>query len=146
MYWYLHDFSNVGIPLGSEVEFLSDEVKYFTYDDMNMFYAGLYLALNGEYDDIEDESICPFTGLVADIFDMWTGDNTEDKNYYNWHPIGECYKISQEFDSNLGQAIQYIYRSGSPEGITKHENTVEDLQKAINFIQYEIERITNNEN
>lgn len=60
--------------------------------------------------------------------------------YYTWHPVAECYQISQEFNSNLGQAIQYIYRSGCP-GFTKSEDTTEDLLKAIRFLEFEVERL-----
>ena len=64
----------------------------------------------------------------------------QEVGYYSWHPQGECIKFSQEFSGNLAQAIQYIYRSGCP-GATKFLDTREDLQKAIDFLQYEIERI-----
>ena len=60
--------------------------------------------------------------------------------YYTWHPIAPAYKISQEFDGNLAQAIQYIYRSGCP-GNTKHVDITEDLRKAIRFLEFEIERL-----
>ena len=73
---------------------------------------------------------------------------TNKPNYYTWHPAIECLKVSQQFSSNLGQSIQYIWRSETlnTKAITKGKTTAEiidDLEKARNFIGYEIERIKN---
>lgn len=49
--------------------------------------------------------------------------------------------------SNLGQAIQYIWRSNTlktTKGQSKAE-VIADLNKAIDFIKYEIERLESNE-
>lgn len=67
-------------------------------------------------------------------------------HYYKWHPVTECVKISQEFCSNLGQALQYIWRSETlnPNAVTKGqtiEDIIKDLEKAQNFIGYEIDRL-----
>lgn len=64
-------------------------------------------------------------------------------NYYTWHPAIECVKVTQHFMSNPGQAIQYIWRSCNPvatKGMTKEER-IKDLQKAIDFLKFEQERI-----
>jgi hypothetical protein len=69
----------------------------------------------------------------------------EHPNYYTWHPVIECYKVTQHFLGNLAQAIQYIWRCGNPtamKGVTKEER-IKDLRKAIQFIEFEIERISN---
>lgn len=65
-------------------------------------------------------------------------------NYYTWHPAIECYKVTQHFMSNLGQAIQYIWRSGNPEATKgqSKEELIQDLRKAIRFIEFEIERLS----
>ena len=81
-------------------------------DDSDMFKYAVWQAMQGEFDS--------------------------PKNYYNWHPEIECYKVSQHFPGNLAQAIQYIWRSGGP--VVK-DNVKQDLEKAIDFIQYEIERL-----
>lgn len=67
-------------------------------------------------------------------------------HYYKWHSVSECVKISQEFCSNLGQALQYIWRSETtnPNAVTKGKTineVIDDLQKAQNFIGYEIDRL-----
>lgn len=64
-------------------------------------------------------------------------------HYYKWHPVSECIKISEQFPSNLGQAMQYIWRA-NVEKVTKgqtKEQVIEDLYKAIDMLKFEIERI-----
>lgn len=57
--------------------------------------------------------------------------------HYCWHPVCECIKITQEFNLLKGTAIKYIWRA-------EHKGSqVEDLRKAINCLEMEIERITN---
>lgn len=68
-------------------------------------------------------------------------------NYYTWHSKVSCKEVSQEFMSNLGQAIQYLWRSNTLK-TTKGQSKVEviaDLNKAIDFIKFEIERLENSE-
>ena len=67
-------------------------------------------------------------------------------SYYTWHPAIECIKVSQEFCSNLGQAIQYIWRSETTNqnAVTKGdtpEEIIKDLEKAKMFIDFEIARL-----
>lgn len=99
-----------------------------------------------------DECICHSCyvngeGLDDALFNYWksqqTVKETNKPNYYTWHPEIECYKVTQYFKGNLAQAIQYIWRVGNPEA-TKHQSTaglIEDLQKAQNFIEFEISRL-----
>jgi hypothetical protein len=55
--------------------------------------------------------------------------------HYNKHPSGvECIQIVEYMNFNLGSAIKYIWRhnlKGTP---------VQDLEKAIWYLQREIER------
>lgn len=58
--------------------------------------------------------------------------------YYTWHPAApECYKVAQEFTYNLGNALTYIWRAGRKPG----NSAVKDLQKAIDHLRFEIERL-----
>ena len=58
--------------------------------------------------------------------------------YYNNHPSGiECIEIVRHHNFNVGNAIKYLWRCG-----LKDDNpAVQDLQKAIFYIQDEINRI-----
>lgn len=58
-------------------------------------------------------------------------------DHYKNHPSGiECIEISEHFNSNMGQALQYIWRADSRKGI-------EDLKKAQWYITREIQRREN---
>lgn len=59
------------------------------------------------------------------------------QDYYGWHPTGvECKDIAEHFNFNLGMAIKYIWRAGR-----KTNSSIEDLQKAITCLEFEIEKI-----
>lgn len=63
--------------------------------------------------------------------------NVDHPKHYNAHPSGvECIEIVEWFGFNLGNAIKYIWRAG-----LKSNNTVEDLEKALWYLQREIQRI-----
>lgn len=63
--------------------------------------------------------------------------NVNHTSHYNQHPAGiECIDVVEEFNFNLGNAIKYIWRAGLKSGKTY----VEDLQKAVWYINREIER------
>jgi hypothetical protein len=56
--------------------------------------------------------------------------------HYTGHPSGvECIDITEHFGFSLGNAIKYIWRAG-----LKSDSAVEDLEKAVWYIQREIKR------
>lgn len=62
--------------------------------------------------------------------------NVNHPKHYNNHPSGiECIDIVRHENFNCGSAIKYIWRRG------EKNNEIEDLQKAIWYLQDEIERI-----
>lgn len=57
-------------------------------------------------------------------------------SHYTNHPSGiECITITRHMNFNLGNALKYIWRC-SLKG-----NTVQDLEKAVFYLQDEIQRI-----
>ncbi|MEM7196699.1 MAG: hypothetical protein AAF402_17370 [Pseudomonadota bacterium] len=55
--------------------------------------------------------------------------------HYKWHPTGiQCRDVVEHFPANLASAIEYIWRCDY-----KHDDPIEDLEKAIAKIQREIE-------
>ena len=48
---------------------------------------------------------------------------------------------AQNLNFNLGNVVKYVCRAGKKKG----ENVLSDLEKAQNYINYEIERIKNEE-
>lgn len=64
-------------------------------------------------------------------------DNVNSPAHYNKFPV-EVIQISRHLMSNRGQAVQYICRAGNKAGVSE----VEDLKKAIWFLEDEIQRLT----
>jgi len=59
-------------------------------------------------------------------------------SHYTSHPSGvECIDIIEHHSLCLGNAIKYLWRAG----LKNKETLIEDLQKAIWYIEREIERI-----
>ena len=72
-------------------------------------------------------------------------DSVNHPEHYNSHPSGiECIEIARHHNFNIGNTIKYIWRAGlkSEEGMEDTDKQVEDLNKAIWYIQDEIKRIT----
>lgn len=64
-------------------------------------------------------------------------DSVNHPKHYTSHPSGvECIQITEHHNFCIGNAIKYIWRAG-----LKGESEVEDLQKAIWYINREIQRI-----
>lgn len=67
--------------------------------------------------------------------------NVQHPKHYNQHPSGiECITIVRWLNFNLGNAVKYIWRAG-----LKSNNAIEDLEKAIFYINDEIARIRETE-
>lgn len=67
------------------------------------------------------------------------GDAVEHPPHYTSHPSGiECIQITEHMSFCLGNAVKYVWRA-SLKG-----NEVQDLKKAIWYLQREIERIERN--
>jgi Ribonuclease G/E len=63
-------------------------------------------------------------------------DNVNKPKHYRMHPSGiECIQITEHMKFNLGNAMKYIWRSDLKDA------KVEDLQKAIWYLNREINRI-----
>ena len=61
-------------------------------------------------------------------------DNVDHPKHYNAHPSGvECITIVEHMNFNIGNAIKYLWRAD-------HKNGIEDLRKALWYVQREIDR------
>lgn len=66
-----------------------------------------------------------------------TGDPVNHPSHYTSDPSGiECIQISENWSFCLGNALKYLWRNGKKDADTD----IQDLQKAIWYIQREIER------
>lgn len=91
---------------------------------------------------------CPVEDMVEDNGNKCTTKEPSDRvnhpSYYQ-DPSGvECIDIVRHRDFNIGSAIKYLWRAGlkKEEGISAVDKQVEDLKKAIFYINDEIKLIT----
>ena len=72
-----------------------------------------------------------------------TGDNHDPVSFpdhYRQHPSGiECIDITKHMSFTVGNAIKYLWRAG----LKDSDATVQDLQKAVWYINDEIKRLEN---
>lgn len=71
-------------------------------------------------------------------------ENVENPKHYTSHPSGvECIEITQHYDFCIGNAIKYLWRAGikTEEGYSGKEKEIEDLQKAVWYINHKIEML-----
>ena len=67
-------------------------------------------------------------------------DNVNHPKHYTSDPSGiECIEISENWSFCLGNALKYIWRSGKKDA----EAEIQDLQKAVWYINDEIKRLEN---
>ena len=70
-------------------------------------------------------------------------DNVESPKHYTSHPSGvECIEIAKHHNFCTGSAIKYIWRCG----IKNQDTEIEDLEKAVRFLNFEIKRLKAKEN
>lgn len=61
--------------------------------------------------------------------------------HYNQLPNGiECWDVNEHFPTNVGNAIKYLWRAGIKPG----QETVKDLEKAIQYTKRQISLIEGN--
>lgn len=66
-------------------------------------------------------------------------------NYYIGNNGYEARKVVSGFDLsyNVGTAVTYLLRAGkkTEQGMSNNDKHIEDLQKAINHLEFEIEKL-----
>ena len=75
-------------------------------------------------------------------------ENVSHPSHYTWlkDKCGiEVIDITRHMDFNLGNSIKYILRSGhkKEEGYTNKQKTIEDLKKAVWYLNDEIKLLSN---
>ena len=69
--------------------------------------------------------------------------------HYNSHPSGvECIDIIRHYCYDIGAAIKYLWRAGlkTEEGMTDRDKEIEDLRKAIWYINDRIRQLQTESN
>ena len=82
---------------------------------------------------LSDDAACQ-RGVA--VFVKAVKDNVNHPPHYTKHPSGvECIAVTEHMNFNIGNAVKYLWRAG------EKGNLVEDLQKAVWYINREIERV-----
>lgn len=72
------------------------------------------------------------------LVDNSESDPVRAPSHYRKHPSGvECIDVIQWFTLNIGSAMKYLWRAGLKDG----NPTIQDLRKAIQYIEFEIKRL-----
>ena len=74
---------------------------------------------------------------MKEIADKYVDKNTPSHYQGSIQPIDLI--NAQNLNFNLGNVVKYVCRAGKKQG----ENVLSDLEKAKNYINYEIERLKN---
>ena len=81
---------------------------------------------------------------MADIVESY--DNVNHPKHYTSHPSGvECIEIARYYPYSIGCAIKYLWRAGlkTDTSLSDKEKTIEDLEKAIWYINDRIKQLKN---
>lgn len=73
-------------------------------------------------------------------------DKVNHPKHYTSHPSGvECIQITEHYNFCVGNAIKYVWRCGlkQEEGLDPAEKQIQDLKKAVWYIQREITNLEN---
>lgn len=71
-------------------------------------------------------------------------DKVNNPKHYTSHPSGiECIEITRHYDYCIGNAIKYLWRAGikTEQGMQDKEKEIEDLRKAIWYINDKIDNL-----
>lgn len=75
-------------------------------------------------------------------------DNINHPKHYTQHPSGvECIDITRHYCFSIGNAIKYLWRAGLKQDsdLTSREKEIEDLEKAIWYINDRIKQLKHGE-
>lgn len=90
-----------------------------------------------------EERFVEYFSMAEDINNKL--DMVNHPKHYTSDPSGvECIDITRHRNFNVGNAIKYLWRAGLKEDASKDilQKQVEDLQKAVFYINDEIKRLT----
>lgn len=95
---------------------------------------------NDTYETFGGGRFCTTKGCDYYGFTVPHNDSVNHPKHYTIHPSGvECIQITEHMNFCLGNALKYIWRAG------EKGDAIEDLKKAIWYINREIERLNGRE-
>lgn len=101
----------------------------------------------GDVGHLWEETDCVntyFKRFKREDTDKYTSIDRINPSYYKQHPSGvECIEITKHYDFCIGNAIKYLWRCGlkQEEGISNKDKEIEDINKAIWYLQKKVETL-----
>lgn len=120
----------------------------------NIVYNKIYIV-KGFYDhkygviitDSEGHEGQIYSGIINRDYELVvTHDNVNHPKHYTSHPSGiECIEITRHYCFSIGNAIKYLWRAGLKKemGLEDKQKEIEDLEKAIWYINDRIKQLKN---
>ena len=150
-----HRFSDddIEVPEGAEAYLVNSKVKEFLKNingGMQRFHNGSWincLDSHINYIDHDFNEVLWIRGEKESIIDKLVDSLPEFKHdfvnhpkHYCYHPSGiECIEITRHHDFAIGNAIKYLWRAG----LKDSNNEIQDLKKAVWYIQDKISQLEN---
>lgn len=110
----------------------------------NTLYRCSYCQYTGYYEDfylLENDCLCTkcYYAILKDStgLSLNTKDDVNHPSHYTAYKGIEVIQLTEQMNFNRGNAVKYICRAG----LKNKDKEVEDLQKAIWYLNREIERI-----
>lgn len=131
-------------PLGSSIDGLVEGQVYS--EDDNILFRTVQCRDNCTITIKKYIELVPTQRCFTEVVDVAKIDMVNEPPHYKNDKSGiECIEITRHRNFNIGNAIKYLWRSGLKQDSDKSTKTkeIEDLNKAIWYINDEIKRIEN---
>lgn len=118
-----------------------DIIRFKEGDDIDVNIKHFYKCYEAQKEPME---------VIIDKRNEYTSikeDKVNSPKHYTSHPSGiECIEITKHYDFCIGNAIKYLWRAGlkREEGYSDKNKEVEDLRKAIWYINEKIKTLNGN--
>lgn len=114
-----------------------DTLETFSFDHKNKWYRETTLCI----DNIHVNYLIVWQRPTQPEELPFIGDEVNQPSHYTSHPSGiECIEITRHHDFAIGNAIKYLWRAG----LKNSDNEVQDLEKAVWYIQDKIKQLKGN--
>ena len=137
----------IEVPDGAESALKFDSGISFYKDNGKKCFSGLR-PIRNVWEDcrIPFNVICDYAEIIWQRPTQpeelpFIDDEVNQPSHYTSHPSGiECIEITRHHDFAIGNAIKYLWRAG----LKNSDNEVQDLEKAVWYIQDKIKQLKGN--
>ncbi|MFE8916849.1 DUF3310 domain-containing protein [Streptomyces globisporus] len=121
-----------GVMLPNRVEFDGGGSAAFRSDELELESVYDALSAPSEEEKSSDGDLF-YEAKVASCDDA-----VNHPSHYTSHPSGvECIQVTEHMNFNLGNSVKYLWRAG----LKGEDTSIQDLQKAVWYIEREIQRL-----